>query len=71
VTRKAWQRLRLSPCPHSLPWIGPSHPAWIEVSVENFWYLGPQPFLNKFENLYETGKFLEKHKSPETNKKKN
>ena len=33
--------LCLSPCLLSLPSLGPSHLAWIEVSMENFWYLGP------------------------------
>ena len=39
--------LCLSPCLLSLPSLGPSHLAWIEVSMENFWYLGPQSLIAK------------------------
>jgi hypothetical protein len=41
ATQKAWHRLHLFSCLHSLSSLGPSHPAWIEISLENFWYLGP------------------------------
>jgi hypothetical protein len=40
VTWKAWQRLHLPACTH-FSWLGPSHPAWTEISVENLWYPGP------------------------------
>jgi hypothetical protein len=46
MTWKAWQRLCLHACTH-FPSLGLSHLAWIEISLENLWYPGPQNLIEE------------------------